>query len=66
MSERVPIVVYKCKTRLRPFATVLTPNPNPNLLIKSFHSRAQQLCKFIGMKGSANIRKQLNPQRFGW
>ena len=32
--------------------------------IKRFHSRDQQLCKFIGTKGSVYIRKEINSNRY--
>ena len=34
-------------------------------LIDRFHSRGQQLCKFIGTKESFYIRKEFNSHRIG-
>ena len=35
------------------------------ILIDRFHSRGQQLCKFIGTKESFYIRKEFNSHRIG-
>ena len=34
-------------------------------IAERFHSRDQQLCKFIGTRGSVNVRKESNSYRIG-
>ena len=53
---------------LLPSTATETLNENVNFVprtIDRFHSRGQQLCKFIGTKESFYIRKEFNPHRIG-